>query len=246
MNQINSYQQLKYFLVYKFTLNYPTWLKQLGAFLGIFTVVTGFLLLNTPADAFDDIYLMLYIVTLFACGYYITSRSFYELESTAKGFLFMQLPVSTTIKFWVPAIFSGIIFPILFTFFYAFVVDISNALWSLFYQFNPYRFTIINEHVIIAFKTSLLFQAYFLIGSIGFKKQHLLKSALAIATVFAGLLTLLIPISRMAFGTFDHNGSILGNFQITAYGFTYSDVLILVALGIGWIIAYFKLKEREV
>ncbi len=237
---------LKYHLVYKLTLNYKTWLKQLGAFVGIYTVIFGFLFLTNEPKVFHSMFMLFYLLTSLACGFYITSRSFHELESTGKGFLSMQLPVPTRIKFWVPALFSGLIFPVLFLFFYAGVVDFVSYFWSLFYHFEPTTFKIFDEFTFIFFKLYFIFQSFFLVGSIAFKKQHLLKSALTIATIFAGLLTLWIPVARLAFGTFNHTESPLGNFQITAFGFTYSDVILIVLMAIGWTIAWFKLKEREV
>lgn len=243
MNQIFSISRLLPFLKYKLVLNYKTWLIQLGAFIGIFTAISALFFIELSSVEFGDYYIAMQILTLFPCGFYITSRSYHELSSTGNGFLFMQLPVSTFEKFVVPALFSGIVFPIMFMLFFSGVGSLSNAFLSIFYHYTPFQVPVFTDVNLQVFKAYVTIQPFFLIGSIKFKKQHLLWTAISMVSIVLVFLLFWIPISKLAYGS--DNYTII-NFTINDSGFSVSDLVLLAIMLIGWTISYFTLKEREV
>lgn len=247
MNQVFSLTRMRSLLTYKFYLNYKTWGMQLLAFTGIFILVTSLMAFVMPAEAINVLFEVFFILTIFACGLYISSRSYADLKNTGKGFLFMQLPVSVFEKFIVPAFFGGIIFPLLFAMFYSLVSHLSSMFIQFMYGIRVNPMSLFSDLQIVAIKLFIAVQSFFLIGSLHFKKQHLLWTSLTILTIVALFLAVWIPVSRLAFGSFQSNVNWVNlNINVTARGFTSTDLKLILFTSFGWLISYFKLKEKEV
>lgn len=247
MNQVFNIKRFSAYCKYKLVLNYKIWFKQLVAYAGIFTIVTGLFFININEQLFNEIYQLLFFMVMVSCVLYITSRSFHELESTSKGFLFMQLPVSKFEKFIVVALGTTIVFPILLALYYVGVAIVSNFFWSIIHGFEPFYFKLFSNTNIIVFKALLMVQPFFMLGSVAFKKQHLLRTAIVFVTVATGLISAWLIVVRIAFGTFHVDKGLLSNvYHITVNGFTLNDLVIIVMILVGWLISWFKLNEKEV
>lgn len=249
MNSIISIQRLRPYIHYKLTLNIKTWLIQLIAFFGIFTLFSGLFFIDAERQNmhFFGFYHTFYNLTFFACAMYITSRSFHELSGTSKGFLFMQLPISVLEKFSLVAICTSIAFPLLFTGFYILVAKTSNLMWSSIYGIQHYSYAIPAKDFVGILRFYLLLQPLFLIGSIKFKKQHLLWSTVSLTAIFSVFLAIWISINKL-FSSLDGNyDTFLGTgITLTETSFVASDILIFSIAIAAWIVGYYQLKEREV
>lgn len=243
MNQIFSLNRIVPFLKYKWVLNYRTWLIQLAAFAGIYTIVSALFFVNPDSNMFEPYYQLTKIVTLLACGFYITSRSYSELSSTSHGFLFVQLPVSIFEKTIVPIVFGGIIFPFLFILFFTGVANLSNLILSWFYHFNPFTLQLFSGDNVRFLKGFLVLQPFFLVGAIKFKKQHLLWTSISLVSISVVFFLIWILIAKHAYGTSQNNAFEFLRIEDTI---TKKDIVLLLMMIIGWVIAFFKLKEREV
>ncbi len=233
---------------YRFLINKKAWALQIAGVFGIAMIITAIVFIDANDKLFfEDFYQMLYVLTILLSGAYISSRSFVEYENTAKGFSYIMLPASSFEKFMIPALFSGILYFVIFSVLYSVMAIITNVVWSVFYDFNIYVFNPFGESLIkdtgILFMFYLIIQPIFLFGSIALRKQHFIITGIVFFIIFMVIIGFAMGYSDIVFGStiyfkteFDPNkDNTLRNYIIVGV----FHVLMLSA-------SYFKLKEREV
>ena len=246
MNNFNIKRFLN-LIKYRFNLHKRTWLLQIGGIMGIAMIITALSFIKmTEASDFEKFYQIFYSFILLLSGAYVSSRSFTEYSSTAKGFAYVMLPASNSEKFMVPALFSGILYFLIFSVLYSLLALITNVTWSVFYDFPIYVFNPFSESLIkdtgILFLFYMIIQPMFLFGSIALRKNHFILTGIGIfiaSMVFTlfGLLyakIIFVDTNNLNVSFISSDNTLLAYIAIAIF-----HIVLLFA-------SYFKLKEREI
>ena len=202
---------------------------------------------------------VIFMIGMTFAGTIFTSLSFSDLSEKRKAESYLTLPASQFEKYLVAWIYSYLIFQIVFLISF-YTVDFLIVAFSSKTLEEPNKildlFETIRKPYIIAF-TFLFFHGFVFLGSIVFKKTHFIKTAFAFFVSTAALallnkfiLSLLIKESKVdvsiPFGGFgfvekgqyyniEHNTS------------TFLSLMVLfIIVGLLWLSAFYKLKEKEV
>ena len=233
---------------YRFNLHKKIWLLQIGGILGIAMIITALAFINMhEVSDFKSFYQLFYTLSILLSGAYVSSRSFAEYGSTAKGFSYFMLPTSNSEKFMVPALFSGVLYFIIFSLLYSLVAIITNATWSVFYDYSIYIFNPFSESLIkstgILFMFFMVIQPLFLFGSIALRKNHFILTGIGVFVVFMALILFAMGYSNLVFGVSDY---VVTEFSPKHGNSIRNYILVGIFHTIVLIASYFKLKEREV
>lgn len=233
---------------YRFTLHKRIWLLQIGGLLGIAMIITALAFINmTEASDFKAFYQIFYVLSILLSGAYVSSRSFAEYSSTAKGYSYFMLPASIKEKFMVPALFSGVLYFLIFSVLYSLVAIITIATWSVFYDYSLYIFNPFSQSLIqdtgILFMFFMVIQPLFLFGSVALKKNHFILTGIGVFIVFMALVLFGMGYSSIVFDSTQHfDTSFNGNDDNTLINYAIVSIFHITVL----VASYYKLKEREI
>jgi len=215
---------------------------QLAGLTGIALLITSLFIKDIARyHAFDNFYGTLLGFSVVFIGVYLSSRAFIELKNTSNGFLYLMLPASTFEKFIIPSLFSGILF---FTFYlgvYALLANLSNFIWGLAYHFpmevyNPLATKSIN-YTLGGLKAFLILQPIFLLGSVIFKKNHFIATAIVVFVLLILISFISLLSVKIASGEFESINLDVENINI--YWIIIFHIIINIA-------TFFKLKEKQI
>lgn len=240
------------------TEHYKTYLMSLAVLLGGMFAIMGFINYLASSPLNPEVQRTFLILFLPGAGMVFSSTVFAQLGDKKRAIAYLTLPASQLEKYLVGWIYSFPVYLLLF------VPSFYLMLWLLLHL-DP---RVVGEPVILNVFTDMpplheliilyaLFNAAMLIGSAYFNKNHFIK------TVFAGIVILIVfynlnkqmvqamlgrdlmsagPFSTAAFLEDDTR------YQVSAFEGNEHLILalVLVLALMGWAVAYFKVREKQV
>lgn len=135
-----------------------------------------------------------YLLLLFIGGFWLTSRSFSDLQEPPRSYTFLTLPASNFEKFFSKLLLTSvgyILGTIIFYFLLSLlVVGFSKLLFpNVQYVFNPFQ-----NHIPLYCGEYIILQSVFFLGAIYFRKHALTKTILALScfAIIFGLFSLIL------------------------------------------------------
>ena len=262
MKNLFNGSRLALLLKRDFYIQYKTYLLALSAIFCVLLVFNFLAIATGQADGFN---LVFYPLTLFIGGFLFTSLAFQEL-ATARGRMFyVNIPASNFEKILSKLFITGpcyVIVSLLLYFIFSLLVYILTnlVLKTAHPVFNP-----LQKSIWHAIQVYLVLHSVFLLGSISFKKNALLKTILALSGLGLFLLLFLALVLYsfhffislgeqyyISFRIFDihlhENMAVpvgLSRIGQTIQSFIHIFFWYLLA-PLMWLVSYFKLKEIEV
>ena len=276
MNSVFDFNRWLLYLGKHWTENKRKYLLSLGAIGGLMILWFSFLIMVNPGHAMNyNMQLATYFVGLFLTGGLYASLIFSELSEGPKAMHYLLTPVSLLEKLLSALLYGVILFFITYTVvFYAvdfIMVKIGNGVAQTVMEREHKPFShptkVINvfmasdrNDVNLNFYLLLIYfgiQSIFLLGSIYFVKYHYIK------TLISGLIVFLVLVFFVheILGSFMPNGWFYKPFTVYRindhqgeFSITLPEWLSSILLFIGqyalapalWVVAYFRLKEKEV
>ncbi|MBF8962716.1 hypothetical protein I0P70_05605 [Pontibacter sp. FD36] len=237
---------------------YKTYLMSLGVLLGAMFIIMGTAsyLAATPMESEEQsIFFMFFMI---GAGMVFSSTVFAQLGDKKKAIAFLTLPASQLEKYLVGWLYAFPIYLLLFIPSYYLILTIVLSIDPRVGD-EPEMINILTSeprlHILLIFYA--LFNALMLVGSAYFNKHHFIKTAFA---GFVGILLFynlnklwvqamlgrdLVTAGPFSAAYFMENEK---RFDVGAYeGNETLIVLLLVVLAlISWVVAYFKIKEKQV
>ena len=227
--------------------------------MGLFVIVSIMVMneIDIHSDSRDrDFHFETFPFIILLGGFVVASVAFNELHTPNQRHVFLNLPASNFEKFLSKWLLSTLIFAIVIVVSYWVFSLILDALVSYQFDYDFIPFNPFQEDVWLAIKLFFILQPIFLIGSIYFNQYSFLKTAGTI--ILVGAVTLLIGYV-LAFVIL---GKYFDGFEFKPRGVvpsanldafmegTFTDVVKFLfwycLAPFLWVVAYFKLKEREV
>ncbi len=236
-----------------------SYLFSIATLTGLLLILLGFMSYMNAGRLTQNVQTIVFMIGVTFAGAIFTSLSFNELSDKRKAVSYLTLPASQFEKYLVAWLYSYIIFQLVFLMcFYA--MDFLVVILSPKNQNEPNQVLDLfetNRKPYIAAFTFLFFHSFVFLGSIIFKKAHFVKIAFSFFVLIAAfsllnkfMISLMINENRL---------SVL--FPFTGFGFiekgkyynidsqtpTYLGLILLFAIvGLLWMSAFYKLKEKEV
>lgn len=243
-----------------------------AAFLAIY-LVSGFVVSRgLGADTWQNLspgrdpvlHWVLFSLLLFPGGFIVTSRAFYDVHNRVRNHDWFMLPASPVEKFAEKLLLTSFGYGVFVLLGYALFSVIAAGLSALFFKYSFELFNPLDRAVLLSLLNYVVAQSVFLLGAAYFRKNHFLKTVLAIAGL--GLLFALCAavIFRLVYGKFfnglvptDELGALFegldaiqlgprleraGKVWMTISKAAYWGLLAPVL----WVIAYLRIREAEV
>jgi hypothetical protein len=225
------------------------------------TVVFGFLVLIATIMAedhdFSDFHQVWYSILLLGGGFYFTSNSFNELNQKEQRMHYLSLPTSIFEKFSMKLLISTVGYVALFTLLYWLFAQVADVIAAKFnYAFIPFEPS--TPFYLFMIKLYIVIQSIFILGAAAFDRLAFFKTLFSLAILGIGIGIITSFMVRIIFaeyfdGFFEARNDItvmpskdFQNFvQYTLWPIL-QNVFWFVLAPFCWIVAYFKLKEREV
>ena len=256
----NTFNPDRFFLLFKKDLiqGYKTLLITVAAVIG----ATFFLLLvSTPGEASEEVYMGLFIPMLWAGGLIFSSLIFKEAHSINLIHGWLMTPASRLEKYLQKLLMTTIFFIIalLITFFAA--TALNSLVYLLFFSLRPPLFNPFQSWVWINIGHYLIVQSIFFLGAVWFRKFNFVKTVLTLNvlqlafSIVLGLiagLTYWTPIREAIHGNgffFMEAGQILTMkfSQVNPVLITVAKIIYFGLLApFFWFVSWLKMKEIEV
>ncbi len=262
MNQIFDMKRAIMASKLSFNLNKKMLVIGLGGYLGLTFIITFFIAYYTEIQfvdkALNGFLFAAYAFMLFVGSIVLSGRAFQNLNSPERSIAQLMMPTSTFEKFILPLIYTSLGWLLLsFTVFGIFGF-LTNELWDIAFNLQIETFNIFNflPHTsTIRFVEALFFiHSIFFLGAVSFKKYPLAKTALATFIINMVFVIFTLVLIMVLFGSFEFYGETMESIYdiylndelIERFGKVMKNVFVYLAPGMLYLIAYFKLKEREV
>jgi len=230
-------------------INMKTWLIGLSAGAGLILLVALLNLISGPEFYTNNAIESFGFTVFFIGGLIITSTIFNELHYPDKSLHYLTLPASALEKL-ISALVISILAYVVVGVFALLLVNVIVWILSLIIfgvgitVFNPFSSEIIN-YVIFYY---IFMHSFFFLGAVYFRKNNFIKTALAL---FLIIITLVIFTSIFSYFIIGVGSYTTDNrmffIKIEDSGFIrFYEVFRVVLIPFLWIVAYFRLKEREV
>lgn len=191
--------------------------------------------------------LVIFKIGIAVLGIVYADRAFNETKNRVKGMFYLSTPASHLEKFLSALLYTSLFFPIAF-------MLVFLAVDGLFYVVlngtglvhMQSILSIGSMDVLNSVRDLLLLQSVFMLGSIWFKKRSLLKSAIAIVGFYALIAIVFLLVLSPKFGSYNGLSMDVGMDQnefINQILFNLFNWLLPVYF---WVVAYFRLKEKEI
>ncbi|HEV7331518.1 MAG TPA: hypothetical protein VGN63_10810 [Flavisolibacter sp.] len=255
MNQFFSFNRFTLLVVKHWAENKRQYGLAVLALIGVLIVRFLFnMLLADEAPMSAGVQLGTYLFLLFVVGTFYASQYFSDMGSRAKGSNFLLVPASIFEKFLCSLLYTVILFIVVFTaVFYAVNIlmlalsneilgtdehagraTISNVMKASFFMFRSN----LAIHYLFCFFT---IQSAFLLGSIGFKNHHYLKTVLSVFVVGFLLFSIIYLIYKPLF---PGDRSLISIPVWVEQAFRLL-VMYVIAPSL-WIMTYYSLKQKQV
>lgn len=241
--------------------NYKTALGGLLTILSIFTVILLLVSLNSNQDMVEEFFNGLFIAGFFISGLFFSGMAFKDFRNKEKSMTYLMLPASQIEKFLSILTLSTIGFFISYLLIFSLfnvlnILIIGSLPFDLYLNmYNPF-----NKDIWAAIKIFLPIQAVFLAGAATFKKVPIFYTALFSFVTALIMFTILMLVMRYLATDFNISGfGNVDNVKITHEAETvtaeFSEIIPLYLMKIFflylmtpifWVVAWFKIKEKEV
>jgi hypothetical protein len=239
-NEFLRLDRLKLLLIREFYSMKKGLLITLGATVGVMFLISIFISGLTPNINFQSFY----YAGLYISGIVVAGTAFRDLRKKETSMMYLTLPASTFEKLKSQVLIVSVGFLIFYVVaFYLFWILI--ALWRSILDFETPFFNIFSDpDFFISILKLWFWQSIFIIGSIAFTRNPLLKTMALVFSILIilGLFTLFL-ITKISF---DHIHSATPHLMFHSNKDIFSSWLFYILIPVFWIIAYFKLKEKEV
>jgi len=199
-----------------------------------------------------------YGIILLAGGFYFTSTSFNELNQKEERMNYLALPASVFEKFSMKLLITSLGYLIGFTLIYWIFAQVIDTITQRYFEWSFEPFDITTDGFPTFIKLYLVLQSIFILGAVTFNRFAFFKTLFTIGIlglvigIFTGLCFrgIFAEYFQSFFEPKDNVGIIpdiaFRNFmQYTAWPII-QNIFWYVLAPVMWIVAYFKLKEREV
>lgn len=253
MNQFFSFKRFNLLVLKHWADNKKRYGLSVLAFIGFLIAWFVFIMLiadNNPMR--EDVQQSIFFLLLFGLGSFFASQYFSDLGSRARGSNFLIVPASAFEKFLCSMLYTVFLFFVAFTAAFYLVDSLMVTIWNRFFEVNE---TVTQAKVVNVFTTDIfrfnrnatlyLFfffsvQSAFLLGSIYFRKYSFIK------TIICGFIAWFILFSLLSL-LLKSNLPGDESFAVMPDGLSQVFRLLVYAVApILWIIAYFRLKSKQV
>ena len=220
-----------------------------GAATGVIMVINLLSMYHCGCNTINQsLYTSTALPIFFILGIIITSSSFEELQSSAKGCFYLTLPVSNLERLASAWLVGSVIYYI-YWMITLFLINILIAICGYFFLDIPFGW--VNMFTQEAVKTYIAYfiaQSVFLFGAVYFSKNNLIKTVFAMFVIGLSINLFASIFVYLVFGNFREFG------MVTNYEKHYFDGLtVYVKYGYWFVVApfslllsYIRLKERQV
>jgi len=261
MNQIFDINRAWHYFKLKTVLNKRMLFISLAGFLGFVFIITFFIANSIhPGQEYylNNFHIGAYLFMLFVGGVFITGRSFHDMNTSEKSIAQLMIPASVFEKFITPFLISTIGWIALSLVSYEVFAILTNGLWGATFGFSPGIFNIFDytyqAQYFDILKSFFLIHSIFFLGATAYKKYPIGKTALSIFifnSIFSFFTLFMVLI---LFGSFTDFSIASANIAVEVFyeglvlklQFIAEWLFIIIIPLILYIIAFYKLKEREV
>lgn len=254
MEKINQFSVQRFILLMKryIIFNSKTLLIGLGALSGVMIFIS--LLQTYFAGGIFNLQALTQTgqTIIYIGGFILTSMVFKELHSPARSQFYLTLPATTSEKLFSSWILSSIGFIVAANVALSLVLLLSNGLASLIWSSSVGLFNPFSNQSIQAMSVFIVLQSIFFLGAIYFRKNNFLKTILSLFVISFIINIIVALFMYILFGQMGVGGNMENmpaDFIITMES-TVPKMARIAFYGIiaplCLLIAYFRLKEREV
>ena len=262
MRVLQLFNLKRLFLLIKkdFCTRYKTFLLATGAGLSVLFIIH---LMSIGGGQSWDLNVLFYPLILFIGGFVFTSFSFYELRQVQSRSFYLCIPASNLEKFVSQLFISSLGYVFLSLLIYFLFSLIVYSLTVLIFGASPKIFNPFEPDVWLVIRVYMSTQSIFLLGSIYFKENALMKTILSLFGFFIVCIAFMVGVIYFFDKISIHGRQVLFSsqvFQMSLESFNYSSLSNFInVMGYGlklffwflmaplfWIVSYFRLKELEV
>lgn len=188
----------RFFLLLKrdFFTNYRTMIIAVAAIAGFVIFASA---ISSLKQNGGDFHLKLYFMLLYIGGFIVTSRAFKELHNSQKSYTYVTLPGSPMEKFAGRLISSSIGYALGTLVVYFVIAAISESINQLLFGYSHALFNPLSRIFLIGVSAFVVIQSVFLVGSVFFKKNSLIKTILMLTILAIALSVIAVLIARFVF-----------------------------------------------
>jgi hypothetical protein len=243
MNTEFNTTRLGYFLRRQLYMNISSMWIAIAGIMGLLLVISGLVAYFKPLAVYNLI--PLYTVTFYLGGYIFTSKIFHEMHVPQKSYAFLTLPVSASEKLLGAWLITSPIY---------LITTLAAALILFFLSTSiagmPFKLSgMVSEDSIRIIGSFLVSQIFYFVGAVAFKGNNFFKTLLALFIVVMLISAYGAGLGYLLFGGNDFRVQPDSELQKPAE-FIFREVIpFLYWYVLGpflLLVAYFKLKERQV
>ena len=256
MNEIFSPRRLELLIRNDVIAGYRSLLTTSATLAGIILILAMFS--RDSASGNENFYLFWFIGMLLIWGPIASSRSFKELHDKTENESYLLLPASALEKtiarlLSITVIFLGYL--LIFTTLTSVVVELVNSLFfgqrnQWFHPFDSMGWSLFGHFVVV--------QSLYFLGAAWFRKNHFIKTTLAITIACIGLTVLALVILRFVLAPYFYGFDMsLDNMRIDNLYSLYQGVIDVVGIGVTalyfvglpvmcWSVAWLRVRETQV
>jgi hypothetical protein len=268
MNQFFSFNRFTLLVLKHWADNKKRYGLSVLAFMGLLIAWFVFIILIDDDESMgEEIQKITYFLSLFAIGTFYASQYFRDLGSRAKGINFLLVPASSFEKLLCGFLYTVLFFFVAFTGVFYFVdylmITISNTFGgtneSLINVFDVFLIRANNDPGVSLLTFYFLVQSAFLLGSIYFEKYSFIKTIISGFVVFFLLFCLVYFLYDFFLPRGEYNSVFLTSFRVVSDGTTdhlvnvpawiakvFSFLVMYAMAPFLWMVAYYRLKEKQV
>lgn len=230
----------------------------------LFLVIVVISIINNFSRHSGFSHFLNFSVTLFIAGYIMAARAFIDIHDKSRAYEWFMLPASILEKFLTRLIITSLGWAVLFTIIYSVASLFGETMNLIIFGYRHVLFNPFSERVLLAVLQYLITQSVFLFGAVYFRKNHFIKTLLAILIVGIGFLLVCLLVWRIFFSSyfpwlFNGNGYEGLTMSLDWESFVYEGEKILNAFGrvirvvyyllfapFFWLLSYLRITETEV
>jgi len=255
-NKIFNFKRFLLLLRNDLFRNYRTLLIGAGTVAAIYFIATLTPMLFSHENIGYDFNTGFFPTVLYICGFLLSATIFSEIHQSQKNTSFFMLPATIFEKFSSRLLLTTIGYVIISVAFY-FILNMISLLLSAmilksgFPIFNPFA-----KDMLTAMAIYLITQSIFLFGSTFFKNHAFMKTGLSLFGLSVAIGIFASIVFRIVYHDFFHHMQFMDNYMASDFIYLekYGETLLSIIKYIFWIfmapyfwiLAYFRLSEKEV
>lgn len=249
-------QRLGYLLLRDIKRNWKAYASFLGGFLAIVLMTSLVWAYDMDNDA-ASIHLNFFPFGLLAGGFLFTSVIFREFANPIERSFYLSLPASNLEKLLSKLIISNFLFIIIGVGVYFLFSVLNNSLVEMLTEIDVNPFNPFSESNLEVISIYFVLHSIFFLGALAFPRFSLPKTILTVFIIAFLIATILGIAFRITFAEFFDTVFVLDDFDVAkphpgaqkkveSFGYFITWVFKYLTAPVLWIVAYFKLIEKEV